>query len=96
VNGAWTIVSADTTGTSVTVPALPANLASYAPLPGAEPLLNEMFAVYGQTAMPSYASMIPTGSLFPVQPCSIVGPAVPPLTGVGTALVVGFAPGSEC
>jgi hypothetical protein len=95
-NGSWTIVSMGTTGTSLTVPALPASLAGYAPLAGAITSLNEIFAVYGQTSMTSYASMIPLGSLFQVQPCAISGPAVPPLTGLGTALVVGFAPGGGC
>jgi len=94
--GNWTVVSKGTTGTSITVPALPASLAGYAPLPGASPVLNEMFAVYGQTSMTSYASMIPLGSLFQVQPCSISWPMVPALTGLGTALVVAFAPETQC
>ncbi len=94
--GNWTIVSAGTTATSITVPAMPPSLAGYAPLPGASPLVNEMFVVYGQTSMPSYAAMLPLGSLFQVQSCSISGPVVPPLTGPGTALVVGFAPGTQC
>ncbi len=94
--GSWTIVSKGTSGTSITVPALPASVAGYAPLAGATSSLNEIIAVYGQTAIPRYASLIPLGSLFPIQPCGNSAPMVPPLTGLGTALVVGFAPGSGC
>jgi hypothetical protein len=94
--GNWTVVSKGTTGTSITVPAMPASLAGYAPLSGAAPVLNQMIVVYGQTSMTSYASMLPLGSLFQVQPCSVSGPFVPPLTGPGTALVVVFAPETQC
>jgi hypothetical protein len=95
-NGNWTIVSPGTTGTTLTVPALPASLAGYAPVTGAISTVNEIFAVYGQTSIPGYAALLPIGGLFPVQQCTIGAPAVPPLPGPGTAIVVGFSPGSGC
>jgi hypothetical protein len=97
LNGTWTLVSPGTTAASFTVPALPSSLAGYAPATGATVYVNEIFAVYGQTALGSYASLWPVGNLFPVQQCSFSAPAIPPLPGAGTALIVQYsAGGSGC
>ena len=97
VYGTWTIVSPGITGTSITAPALPSSLAGYAPATGATVYEDEIFAVYGQTGHGSYASLLPVGTLFPFQQCSFSAPAIPPLPGAGTALIVQYsAGGSGC
>ncbi len=99
--GNWTIVSPGTSASSVQIPALPASLVGFTPAAGAV-LTETIYAVDGQTALPSYASMLPMGSLFgpAANPCYAQGPMVPPLpltgTATGTAAIVVFVTNAGC
>lgn len=75
---------------------MPAALAGYAPVAGATGYVVNMFAVYGQTALPTYSSMLPLGSTFVQAQCGINTPAVPPLPGFGKAMIVVYAPETQC
>jgi len=96
-NGTWTIVSPGTSATSLTAPQLPPGAPSaYAPGAGSNLTPVQIFAVYGQTSMPTYGSMLPIASTFVVQPCGSSKPVVPPLPALGSALIVSYAPEDEC
>lgn len=96
-NGTWTLVSPGTAGTSLTAPQLPASLqAAYAPNASAETDVSTIVVVYGQTALPTYSSMLQIGSLVQSNACNLGPPLAPALPGMGTAMFVALAVGSGC
>ena len=95
-SGNWTIVSPGTTVNAVQVPALPPMFSDYAPAAGASAFLNDLYAVYGETAVPDYASLLSIASLFPQNGCSFSTPMAPPLPFPGTAFILAFAPQIQC
>ena len=97
-NGTWTLVSPGTAGTSITAPQLPASLqAAYAPTAQAQQeVVSTIVVVDGQTALPTYSSMLPIGSLVPSDPCGIYAPLAPALPGMGTAMFVALGVGDGC
>jgi hypothetical protein len=87
--GTWTIVSPGTAGSSLTAPALPGSLQAYAPVAGAGENNTMVFAIDGQTAIPSFASLLTVASLYQVYSdvCNTFSPSVPPLPGLGSAVI---------
>ena len=97
-NGVWTLVAPGTAASTLQAPALPSTLSGFAPASGATFAASTLFAIDGRTAMPTYASMLPIGSLFVSQAgnCYVGLPAVPPLPRPGVAVVSIFSPGGGC
>ncbi len=95
--GGWTIISPGTAASSLTAPQLPASLSGYAPAgSGAILTAQQVAVVYGQTAMPTYASMLPIASMIRANPCSVATPVMPPMPGAGTAMLLLFGIGTGC
>ncbi len=93
----WTIISPGTAASSLTAPQLPASLSGYAPAgSGAVLTAQQVAVVYGQTAMPTYASMLPIASMIRANPCSVQTPIMPPMPGAGTAMLLLFGIGTGC
>ena len=95
-SGSWTLVSPGTTASSLTAPQLPASLAAYAPAAGANTQPDQIAVLYGQTAMPSYASFLPIASFIQQGPCNLSAPVMPPMTGPGTAMLLVIQSGDGC
>ncbi len=96
--GSWTIIAPGTSASSLTVPVLPASLSAYAPAPGATSTATTFFAIYGQTAVPSYPAFLPVASSFQslTQMCGVPSPVLPALPNLGTVLALVFSNGGGC
>jgi hypothetical protein len=87
--GSWTVIQPGTSNTSLQTPPLPPGLNAYAPqVPGSIGIVT-VYGVDGQTAFPTYASLLPLAPLFVNQnaSCDEVTPFAPVLPTGGTALL---------
>jgi len=87
--GSWTVVSPGTSSTSLQTPTLPAGLTAYAPQLAGSIGNVTVYGVDGQTAFPTYASLLPMAPLFVNQDasCQEITPLAPVLPTGGTALL---------
>jgi hypothetical protein len=86
--GAWTVIGPGMSSTSLATPTLPPGLSAYAPQVAGSIGIVTVYGVDGQTAFPTYASLLPTAPLFINQTtaCSETTPIAPVLPKGGTAL----------
>jgi hypothetical protein len=89
-NGNWTVVAAAGSQSDIQVPALPASLAEWVPLAGAN-FYPGVAIVEGGTAIPGYAqARAASGAFYPIVQTSCpgyFGPAIPALPADGTVMV---------
>jgi hypothetical protein len=87
--GSWTIVSPGTSSTSLQTPTLPPGVSAYAPQVAGPIGSVTVYGVDGQTAFPTYASLLPMAPLFVNQDvsCDEVTPFTPILPTGGTVLL---------
>jgi hypothetical protein len=93
-NGEWTIVAAGTAQSSLQAPALPAPQTPWLPVAGSSfGSFSTVYAIQGDTALPTYGQFRPAAPLFTLQSSCIFGPLVPPLPAAGTIRVTGYTSG---
>jgi hypothetical protein len=97
-SGTWTIVSPGLSADLLTAPALPSALGAYGPQPDAGSVNTTTIAITGLTAFPTYASFLPSASLFQQSAnlCSINAPFFPPLARLGTLYASIFTDEGGC
>jgi hypothetical protein len=86
--GSWTIIQPGTSNTSLQTPTLPPGLNAYAPQVSGSIGNVTVYGVDGQSAFPTYASLLPLAPLFVNQDdnCDEITPFAPVLPTGGTAL----------
>jgi hypothetical protein len=87
-NGSWTIITPGTSSTALQTPKLPPELTAYAPQVAGSIGNVTVYGVDGQTAFPTYASLLPLAPLFVNQSlsCDEITPFAPVLPTGQTAL----------
>ena len=87
-NGSWTVIMPGTSNTALQTPKLPPGLTAYAPQVAGSIGNVTVYGVDGQTAFPTYASLLPLAPLFvnQDQACNEITPFVPILPTGFTAL----------
>jgi hypothetical protein len=91
--GSWTMVSPGTAQASLQAPTLPTALGAWAPIPASSFQISTVYAIDGGTALPGYAQLRATSSIFQLQTQCIFAPMAPALPLPGSLMMSGFTSG---